>query len=118
MLTGPIEGRFLEFLVWMTGARRILELGDVQRLLVHLDGGRAPAGRAHRHARWTRRTPRSRAATSRKRASADRITVHVGPALESIGRLEGEFDFVFIDADKANYVNYYEACFLGSPSAV
>ena len=40
---------------------------------------------------------------------ADRITVHVGPALETIGRLEGEFDFVFIDADKENYVNYYEA---------
>ena len=40
---------------------------------------------------------------------ADKITVHVGPALESIARLEGDFDFVFIDADKANYDNYYEA---------
>ena len=40
---------------------------------------------------------------------ADKITVHVGPALESIERLEGDFDFVFIDADKANYDNYYEA---------
>jgi caffeoyl-CoA O-methyltransferase len=39
----------------------------------------------------------------------DRITVHFGPALETIDRLEGEFDFVFIDADKENYVNYYEA---------
>jgi caffeoyl-CoA O-methyltransferase len=40
---------------------------------------------------------------------ADRITVHLGPALESIQQLEGEFDFVFIDADKENYLNYYEA---------
>ena len=40
---------------------------------------------------------------------ADRITVHLGPALETIARLEGEFDLVFIDADKPNYVNYYEA---------
>src|SRR2546421_12989669 len=40
---------------------------------------------------------------------ADRITVHLGPALETIEKLEGEFDFVFVDADKENYVNYYEA---------
>jgi caffeoyl-CoA O-methyltransferase len=40
---------------------------------------------------------------------ADRIRLHLGPALETIERLEGEFDLVFIDADKENYVNYYEA---------
>jgi predicted O-methyltransferase YrrM len=33
--------------------------------------------------------------------NGDRITVHVGPALETIGRLEGEFDLVFIDADRS-----------------
>jgi caffeoyl-CoA O-methyltransferase len=39
---------------------------------------------------------------------AGRVTVHVGPALETIRTLEGEFDFVFIDADKENYLAYYE----------
>jgi caffeoyl-CoA O-methyltransferase len=39
----------------------------------------------------------------------DRITIHMGPALETIERLGGDWDFVFIDADKGNYVNYYEA---------
>jgi caffeoyl-CoA O-methyltransferase len=39
----------------------------------------------------------------------DRITVHLGPALETIERLDGPWDLVFIDADKVNYVNYYEA---------
>jgi caffeoyl-CoA O-methyltransferase len=39
---------------------------------------------------------------------ADRITIHLGPAVETIERLEGDFDFVFIDADKENYVNYYD----------
>ena len=38
-----------------------------------------------------------------------RITLHLGPALETIDRLEGEFDFVFIDANKDGYVDYYEA---------
>ena len=40
---------------------------------------------------------------------ADRITIHLGPALETIASLEGEFDLVFIDADKGNYASYYEA---------
>ena len=39
----------------------------------------------------------------------DRITLHLGPALETIARLEGAFDLVFVDADKTNYANYYDA---------
>jgi caffeoyl-CoA O-methyltransferase len=38
-----------------------------------------------------------------------KITLHLGPALETIERLEGDFDLVFIDADKDGYVGYYEA---------
>jgi caffeoyl-CoA O-methyltransferase len=38
-----------------------------------------------------------------------RITLHLGPALDSIGALDGELDFVFLDADKTGYVDYYEA---------
>jgi caffeoyl-CoA O-methyltransferase len=40
---------------------------------------------------------------------ADRITIHMGPALETIERLEGPFDLVFVDADKTGYDAYYEA---------
>ncbi|WP_417559792.1 O-methyltransferase [Marinomonas sp.] len=38
-----------------------------------------------------------------------KIKAIFGPALDTIESLEGEFDFVFIDADKRNYLNYYEA---------
>ena len=37
-----------------------------------------------------------------------KITLHIGPALETVRGLEGEFDFVFIDAEKEGYVGYYE----------
>jgi len=47
-----------------------------------------------------------------------RITLHVGPALETIDELEGEFDFVFIDADKEGYVAYYDAAALLAKGAV
>jgi caffeoyl-CoA O-methyltransferase len=40
---------------------------------------------------------------------ADRIDFRIAPGLETIAGLEGPFDLVFIDADKDNYVNYYEA---------
>jgi caffeoyl-CoA O-methyltransferase len=38
-----------------------------------------------------------------------KIEIKQGPALESLKQLSGPFDFVFIDADKTNYLNYYEA---------
>jgi caffeoyl-CoA O-methyltransferase len=40
---------------------------------------------------------------------AGRIEYRLGPALETLAQLDGPFDLVFIDADKPNYRNYYEA---------
>ena len=40
---------------------------------------------------------------------ADRVEIREGPALDTIAGLDGPFDLVFVDADKTNYVNYYEA---------
>jgi predicted O-methyltransferase YrrM len=109
MLTGTIEGRFLEFLVYMTGARRILELGtysgysSISMAAVLPGGGRIDTCEVEeRHAEVARRY-------IEEAGYSDRIEVHMGPALETIERLEGEFDLVFIDADKENYINYYEA---------
>ena len=39
-----------------------------------------------------------------------KIDLRIGPALETLRTLKGPFDFVFIDADKPNYANYYDAC--------
>jgi predicted O-methyltransferase YrrM len=109
MLTGPIEGRFLEQLVYASGARRVLELGTYSGYsALSMAAGLAEGGRIDtcevdpEHAEVARRY-------IARSPYADRITVHLGRALETIFALEGEFDFVFIDADKPNYVNYYEA---------
>ena len=109
MLTGTLEGRFLELLVFSSGARRVLEVGTYSGYsALSMAAGLPPGGRIDtceidpKHAevaeRYIARSP-----------YADRITVHLGPALESIARIEGDFDFVFIDADKVNYRNYYDA---------
>ena len=44
-----------------------------------------------------------------------KINIHIAPALETLDTmisqgLSGTFDFAFIDADKGNYINYYERC--------
>ncbi len=46
---------------------------------------------------------------------ADKIDLRIGPALGTLEELvddgqEGSFDFAFIDADKANYLDYYKMC--------
>jgi caffeoyl-CoA O-methyltransferase len=109
MLTGTIEGRFLEMLVWAGSARRVLELGTYSGYSAlsmaaalpeegHIDTCEIDEQHAEVARRYIAQSP-----------YADRITVHLGPALETIEGLEGDFDLVFIDADKENYVNYYEA---------
>jgi caffeoyl-CoA O-methyltransferase len=108
MLTGTIEGRFLEFLVYATGARRVLELGTYSgysaismAVALPADGRIDTCEVEEQHAQVARRY-------IEEAGLSDRITIHLGPALETLARLEGKFDFVFIDADKENYVNYYE----------
>jgi caffeoyl-CoA O-methyltransferase len=109
MLTGTLEGRFLELLVYAVRATRILELGTYSGYSsIAMAAALAPGGRID-----TCEIDEKHAAVANRYIEeagySDRITVHLGPALETVERLEGEFDFVFIDADKPNYVNYYEA---------
>jgi caffeoyl-CoA O-methyltransferase len=109
MLTGTIEGRFLEMLVYASSARRILELGTYSGYSsISMAAGLPPGGEIHtceiekKHAEVARRY-------IDEAGLGDRITVHLGPGIETIERLGGEWNLVFIDADKPNYVNYYEA---------
>ena len=109
MLTGPIEGRLLGFLVWSLRAQNVLEIGTYSGYsAISMAAGLAEGGRidtlelSEQHAEVARRY-------IERAAFADRITVHVGPAGETLERLDGPWDFVFIDADKEGYVGYYEA---------
>ena len=109
MLTGPVEGRFLELLVWGTRAQRVLEIGTYSGYsALSMAAGLAPGGTID----TCELEPRHAEVATRYIAEAgyeDRITVHVGPALETVQRLPGPWDFVFIDADKVGYRGYYEA---------
>jgi caffeoyl-CoA O-methyltransferase len=109
MLTGVIEGRLLEFLVFALRPQRVLELGTYSGYSSLSMAGQLPPG-GHID---TCEVDETHAAVARRYLDeagvGDRVTIHLGPALETIERLEGEFDLTFIDADKVNYPAYYEA---------
>jgi caffeoyl-CoA O-methyltransferase len=109
MMVGLLEGRFLETLVWLGGARRILEIGTFTGYSALSMASAMPAdGRL-----VTCEVNPERAEIARRHFDAspwaDRIDVRVGPALDTVAGLDGPFDLVFVDADKANIRNYYEA---------
>jgi caffeoyl-CoA O-methyltransferase len=109
MLAGPLQGRFLEFLVYCLRPKRVVEIGTYSGYsALSMAGGLPADGRID-----TCEIDEERAEVARRyiarSAYADRITIHLAPALETIAQLEGSFDFVFIDADKGGYVDYYEA---------
>ena len=109
MLTGPVEGRLLEVLVFALRPQRVLELGTYSGYsAVSMARVLPPGGRID-----TCEVDETHAAVARRYLEeagvADRVTIHLGPALETIAGLEGEFDLIFVDADKPSYPAYYEA---------
>lgn len=109
MLTGPVAGRFLELLVWTARPTRVLEIGTFSG---HATLSMAAALPAAGHIDTCELDP-ERAATAQAYVDrspwAAQITIHIGPAGETIAALPGSFDLVFMDADKTGYIDYYEA---------
>jgi caffeoyl-CoA O-methyltransferase len=109
MLTGTVEGRFLEALVWTARPQLVLELGTYSGYsALAMAAALPPGGRivtcevSDEHADFAQRHVDAS-------PYADRIELRRGPALDTVATLAGPFDLVFIDADKPNYVNYYDA---------
>jgi len=108
MMVGPLEGQFLGWLVWLSQARRILEIGtftgysSISMALQLPEGGRIVSLDVNEETTSVARRYAEEAGV------ADRIDYRVGKAMELLGELEGPFDLVFIDADKESYVDYYE----------
>jgi caffeoyl-CoA O-methyltransferase len=109
MIAGPVLGRLLRFLVSMVAPRLVLEIGTFTGYsALSMAGGLPPEGRI-----VTCELSPERAAFAQgyfdRSPWGDRIEVRVGPALDTVNALDGPFDFVFIDADKEGYTDYYEA---------
>ena len=108
MLSGHVQGKLLEMVSCMIQPYRILEIGTFTGFSgLCLAKGLKEGGLLH-----TIELREEDAATARgyfKKADAEKqIQLHVGNAMEIIPSLRDTWDLVFIDADKVNYINYYE----------
>lgn len=115
MQIAPEQGQFMALLVQLCGARRILEIGvftgysSLAMALALPADGRILACDVSET--WT---TIARRYWERAQVSA-RIDLRIGPAADTLEDLlrrgeAGTWDLAFIDADKASYARYYEAC--------
>ncbi len=108
MLSGPIQGKLLEMISLMMRPGRVLEIGTFMGYsALCLAKGLASKGELH-----TLEIRKEDAEISEKYFSkslySKQIILHVGDALKIIPTLHEAWDLIFIDADKVNYINYYE----------
>ena len=108
----PLQGSFLNLLVTLSGAKRILEIGTLggystiwMARALPPDGELIALELVPENAEVARQ--------NLVRAGITRgVTVRVGPALDSLAAMHAEgiapFDFIFIDADKRTYPNYLD----------
>ena len=113
MQVAPEEGAFLGLLVQLTGAEQVLEIGtftgysSTAMALALPPGGQIVCCDISEEF-----TERAREAWA-EAGVEERVDLRIGPALETLEELEAEgasFGLAFVDADKPNYVAYYEAC--------
>jgi len=115
MQIGADQGELLAFLVHLTGVRRALEIGTFTGYSALAVAQALPPGgtliACDVSDEWTRVARRY----WKEAGVADRITLRLGPAADTLAELlrsgrAGTFDLAFVDADKTNYDAYYEAC--------
>jgi predicted O-methyltransferase YrrM len=108
MISGQVQGKLLEFISSMIRPQKVLEIGTFTGFsALCLVKGLQTGGILHTIE--IREEDAAFAARYFEKAGvAERIRLHVGNALDIIPQLNEQWDLVFIDADKVNYIEYYE----------
>lgn len=116
MLSGHFAGRILKMLVRMVRPQRVLEIGTFTGYSALCLAEGLPADGHVDTIEIDDELEDFIRENIRQSPYAERITLHVGDALSLIPQLDGMFDFVFIDADKRAYCDYYELVLPKVPS--
>jgi predicted O-methyltransferase YrrM len=113
MQVAPEQAQFMQFMLRLLQAKKVLEIGTftgysalAMSLALPEDGQLITCDISKQ---WTDKA----LPFWRKANQEHKIQLRIGPAVETLysllnDGLDGQFDFIFIDADKTNYLNYYE----------
>ena len=109
MLSGLLQGKFLEMISRLITPRYILEIGTfLGYSALCLAKGLKSDGELH-----TLEIDEKSASVARvnfkKSKTENKIILHTGNALELLNKIDKPWDLVFIDADKTGYIDYYNA---------
>ena len=108
MLSGHVQGKFLEMISTLMQPGRILEIGTFTGYsALCLAKGLLKDGKLHTIELREQDASVAQVNFSRSNA-AGKIILHLGNALQIVPELKEIWDIVFIDADKVNYINYYQ----------
>lgn len=113
MLSGHVEGQLLKFLIWLSGATRVLEIGMFTGYSALAMAEALPDGGTVLACEVDADVAEFAQQCFAESTVGERITVAVGPAMDTLRMLAQTpggppFDFVFIDADKAGYQAYLD----------
>lgn len=110
MISGNWQGNLLKVLSLLVQPKNVLEIGTFTAYAtLCLADGLADGGVVHTIEKDVI-LEEFILSTIEKYGYEDRIKLHIGNAMEIIDQIEGDFDLIFIDADKANYPAYFEKC--------
>ena len=109
MLSGHLQGTLMKMMMRMINPRTVLEIGTYTgySTLSMAAGLTRPDARIHTVEIDDEMQPGIER-FFRRSEHAHRITLHIGDVADVIGRIEGNFDFVFMDGNKRNYTDYYD----------
>ena len=110
MQVGHLEGQALAMLVRLTRSKRVLEIGTFTGYSSLAMAEALPPGGTLTTLDIDPETTAIARKYWAKSPAGRKITLKIGPALETLKTIRGPLDLVFIDADKHNYVNYWNAC--------
>ncbi len=110
MISGNWQGNLLQMLSLLVDARNVLEIGTFTGYsCLCIAKGLAKGGVVHTIEKDPLLEDFILSAID-KYGYGERVKLHIGNAMEVIDTIEGDFDLIFIDADKANYPEYFEKC--------